>query len=75
MKIQGRWGTERTSRSWVWALVPQGEDKTNGMPVLKMSELLETDADLNFLLSLKPEAIERRVTRVKTRVDQIGEVK
>ena len=40
-----------------------------------MSELLETDADLNFLLSLKPEAIERRVTRVKIRVDQIREAK
>ena len=43
--------------------------------MLKVSELLKTDADLNFLLPLKPEAIERRVTRVKIRVDQIREVK
>ena len=43
--------------------------------MLEMSELLKTDADLNFLLSLKPEAIERRVTRVMNRVDQIREAK
>lgn len=39
--------------------------------VEKIKELLNTDIDLNFLLSLKKEEIERLVGCIRERVDQV----
>ncbi len=39
--------------------------------VEKIKELLNTDIDLNFLLSLKKEEIERLVACIRERVDQV----
>ncbi len=39
--------------------------------VKKINELLKTDIDLNFLLSLKKEEIERLVACIRERVDQV----
>jgi len=40
--------------------------------VEKIKELLNTDLDLNFLLELKKEEIERLVASIRDRVDQVG---
>ena len=39
--------------------------------VEKIKELLKTDIDLNFLLSLKKEEIERLVACIRERVDRV----
>jgi hypothetical protein len=39
--------------------------------VEKIKELLNTDIDLNFLLSLKKEEVERLVACIRGRVDQV----
>jgi hypothetical protein len=39
--------------------------------VEKIKELLNTDIDLNFLLSLKKEEVERLVACIRERVDQV----
>ena len=39
----------------------------------KIRELLKTDNDLNFLLELKREELERLVACIRDRVDQVGE--
>ena len=40
--------------------------------VEKIRELLKTDIDLDFLLELKREEIERLVACIRDRVDQVG---
>jgi hypothetical protein len=40
--------------------------------VEKIKELLKTDNDLDFLLALKKEEIERLVACIRDRVDQVG---
>jgi hypothetical protein len=40
--------------------------------VEKIKELLKTDNDLNFLLELKKEHLERLVACIRNRVDQVG---
>lgn len=40
--------------------------------VAKIKELLKTDNDLNFLLELKKEHLERLVACIRNRVDQVG---
>jgi len=37
-----------------------------------INDLLNTDADLNFLLGLKKEEIERLVASIRGRLDQAG---
>ncbi len=39
--------------------------------VKKINELLKTDIELNFLLNLKKEEIERLVACIRERVDQV----
>ena len=39
----------------------------------KIRELLNTDIDLDFLLELKKEELERLVACIRDRVDQVGE--
>ncbi|MFC1814801.1 hypothetical protein ACFL0M_02435 [Thermodesulfobacteriota bacterium] len=39
--------------------------------VKKIKELLKTDNDLNFLLTLKKEEIERLVACIRDRTDQV----
>jgi hypothetical protein len=41
--------------------------------VEKIKELLKTDIDLNFLLILDEEELERLVACIRDRVDQVGE--
>jgi len=41
--------------------------------VEKIKELLKTDNDLDFLLGLKKEDIERLVACIRDRVDKVGE--
>ena len=41
--------------------------------VEKIKELLKTDIDLNFLLILDEEDLERLVACIRDRVDQVGE--
>jgi len=41
--------------------------------VEKIKELLKTDNDLDFLLGLKKEEIERLVACIRNRVDKVGE--
>ena len=38
----------------------------------KIRELLKTDTDLDFLLALKNEDLERLVACIRDRIDQIG---
>jgi hypothetical protein len=38
----------------------------------KIKELLETDTDLNFLLALKKEDLERLLACIRNRIDNIG---
>ena len=45
---------------------------TNEELVKKIEELLNTDADLDFLLVLKKRDLEKLVACVRGRVDQIG---
>ena len=40
--------------------------------VHKIKELLNTDNDLDFLLELKKEELERLVACIRDRVDQVG---
>jgi len=40
--------------------------------VEKIKELLKTDNDLDFLLELKKEDIEKLVACIRDRVDQVG---
>ena len=40
--------------------------------VKKIKELLKTDIDLDFLLGLKEEEIERLVACIRDRIDQVG---
>ena len=40
--------------------------------VEKIKELLKTDNDLNFLLEVKKEHLERLVACIRNRVDQVG---
>jgi hypothetical protein len=40
--------------------------------VEKVNDMLRTDADLNFLLGLKKEEIERLVACIRDRLDQMG---
>jgi hypothetical protein len=40
--------------------------------VEKINELLKTDNDLDFLLGLKKEEIERLVACIRDRVDKVG---
>ena len=40
--------------------------------VEKIKELLKTDADLDFLMGLNEEEIERLVACIRDRVDQVG---
>ena len=41
--------------------------------VEKIREILRTDNDLDFLLELKKEELERMVACIRDRVDQVGE--
>ncbi len=41
--------------------------------VEKIKELLKTDNDLNFLLVLKKEDLEKLLACIRDRVDQVGE--
>jgi len=41
--------------------------------VEKIKELLKTDIDLNFLLILDEDELERLVACIRDRVDQVGE--
>ena len=41
--------------------------------VEKVKGLLKTDGDLDFLLGLRKEELERLVARISDRVDQVGE--
>ena len=40
--------------------------------VEKIRELLKTDIDLNFLLILEEEELERLIACIRDRVDQVG---
>ena len=46
---------------------------TNAELVKKIKELLMTDADLDFLLVLKRNDLEKLVACIRARVDQAGE--
>jgi len=46
---------------------------TNEELVKKVTELLNTDADLAFLLVLKKRDMEKLVACIRARVDQVGE--
>ena len=50
-----------------------GAPMTKKELVEKIKELLKTDNDLNFLLELKQEEIERLVACIRDRVDKVGE--
>jgi hypothetical protein len=45
---------------------------TNEQLVKKVRELLNTDADLGFLLVLKRKDLEKLVACIRARVDQVG---
>ncbi len=49
-----------------------GEGMSKEKLVEKIKELLKTDIDLDFLLELKEEEIERLVACIRDRVDQAG---
>ena len=46
---------------------------TNGELVKKIEELLNTDADLDFLMVLKKKDLEKLVACIRARLDQTGE--
>ena len=50
-----------------------GASMTKDKLVEKIKELLKTDNDLDFLLGLKKEELERLVACIRDRVDQVGE--
>ena len=54
-------------------LETMGASMTKDKMVDKIRELLKTDNDLDFLLGLKKEEIERLVACIRDRVDQVGE--
>ena len=54
-------------------LETMGASMTKDKLVEKIKELLKTDIDLDFLLVLKKEEIERLVACIRDRVDQVGE--
>jgi hypothetical protein len=47
-------------------------DMTNNELVKKVKELLDTDADLGFLLVLKKKDLEKLVACIRTRLDQVS---
>ena len=47
-------------------------DMTNEELIMKVKELLDTDADLDFLMVLKRKDMEKLVACVRGRVDQVG---
>jgi hypothetical protein len=47
-------------------------DMTDEELVQKIQELLKTDADLDFLLVLKKEDLEKLVARIRARLDQVN---
>jgi len=47
-------------------------DMTNDELVKKIEELLNTDADLDFLMVLKKKDLEKLVACIRGRVDQVG---
>jgi hypothetical protein len=47
-------------------------DMTNDQLVKKVKELLNTDADLDFLLVLKKKDLEKLVACIRGRIDQVG---
>jgi hypothetical protein len=49
-----------------------GAGMTKDKLVEKIKELLNTDNDLDFLLELKKEEIERLVACIRDRVDKVG---
>jgi len=49
-----------------------GAPMTKEELVGKIKELLKTDNDLDFLLELKEEELERLVPCIRDRVDQVG---
>ena len=44
---------------------------TKDQLVKKINEILKTDIELNFLLNLKTEEIERLIACIRERVDQV----
>ena len=46
---------------------------TNDELVKKIEELLNTDADLDFLIVLKKKDLEKLVASIRSKVDQVGE--
>ena len=53
-------------------LETMGAPMTKDKLVDKIKELLKTDNDLDFLLELKEEEIERLIACIRDRVDQVG---
>jgi len=51
-----------------------GAGMTKDKMVDKINELLKTDIDLNFLLELKKEELERLVACIRDRVDRIIQI-
>jgi mevalonate kinase len=49
-----------------------GASMTKEKLVEKIKELLKTDNDLDFLLGLKKEELERLVACIRDRVDKVG---
>jgi len=54
------------------AFETMGASMKKGKLVEKIRELLKTDLNLDFLLVLKKEEIERLVACIRERVDQVG---
>ena len=48
---------------------------TNVELVNKLKRLLNTDADLDFLMALKGKDLERLVASIRARLDQVGDEK
>jgi hypothetical protein len=59
--------------SWLIPEWWQEMDMTNDELVKKIEELLNTEADLDFLLLLKRKDLEKLVACIRGRVDQVGE--
>jgi hypothetical protein len=53
--------------------VGRGLDMTNNELVKKVKELLDTDADLGFLLVFKKKDLEELVACIRGRLDQVTE--
>ncbi len=54
------------------AFETMGASMTKDKLVEKIREILKTDNDLDFLLELKKEELERLVACIRDRVDQVG---